>query len=76
MVYYYELCDNLTNPYLLLMTCKSAHTYTDLIAELQATGRITYQNEYVIQVGDSLFSFDSIDALFRCKQRNSPIYYV
>ena len=75
MVFYYELCDNLTNPYLLCMTCKSATTYDDLMSKLKASGRITYQNEYIIQVGDSVFSLDSLIALFRCKQRNIPIYY-
>ena len=76
MVYYYELCDSLTNPYLLLMTCKSAQTYDKLLMELQTSMRITYQTPYVIQVGGSLFSFDSIKALFQCKENNVPIYYV
>ena len=76
MVYYYELCDSLTNPYLLLMTCKSAQTYDQLLDELKASGRITYQTEYVIQVGHSFFSLDSIMALYNCKQCNVPIYYL
>ena len=76
MVYYYELSENLTNPYLLLMTCKSAQTYDELLTQLQISSRITYQTEYVIQVGDSLFSVDSLVALFRCKRSNIPIYYV
>jgi|LauGreSuBDMM15SN_2_FD.fasta_scaffold319410_1 hypothetical protein len=76
MAYYYELCESLANPYLLLMTCKSAETYEQLLDELRASGRITYQTEYVIQVGHSVFSLDSIVALYNCKQRNVPIYYL
>ncbi len=76
MVYYYELCNTLTNPYLLLMTYRTVQTFDELMSELRASGRITYQSEYVIQVGGFLFSFDSITALFRCKLSNVPIYYV
>ncbi len=76
MAYYYELGNVHTNPYLLLMASKSARTYDELIADLQTAGKITYQDEYVIQIGESMFSIDSIRALFSCKRLNIPIYYV
>ena len=76
MVYYYPLPEHLANPYLLWMTCKTAKTCDELLATLDASGRITYVTKYVILVGDLHFSIDSLAALFECRRTNVPIYYV
>ena len=76
MVYCYELGDDLTNPYLMRMTCESAQTYNELITYLRTSKRITYIDEYVLRIGNSMFSLDSIRELYSYKQRNVPIYFV